>query len=49
MRPVCSIDELRADTNTVATPTDTPLEHISDAEFAPYLAHIDGFALVLEA
>src|SRR6516165_2148220 len=49
VRPSSTVDQLRADTDSVSATTNATLESVPHAEFTPYLAHIHRFAFVFEA
>jgi len=49
MRPVGGVDQLRGDAHATACLAHGAFEHITHAEFAPDLLHIDGAAFVGEA
>ena len=42
------VDELGVDAHPVAGPAHAAFEHVFDAQRAPHLFHVDGFALVDE-
>ena len=49
MRPGFRFEQLRGDAQSLARLAHTALQHVSHAQFAPDLTHVDRLALICEA